>query len=108
MRGDKRKEVNPLDNIYLKLCVSWKVRPVKGQREIKIDSYFIVRSESRCALIKGIESDVHVLVDVTFNNFYSIYIYVKQHFNPCLSTEYTEPAAHFNGNFFTDNQIYVP
>jgi hypothetical protein len=30
------------------------------------------------------------------------------HFNSSLTTEYTETTAHFNGNFDTDNQIYVP
>jgi hypothetical protein len=30
------------------------------------------------------------------------------HFNRCLTTEYIETTAHFNGNFDTDNQIYVP
>jgi predicted dithiol-disulfide oxidoreductase (DUF899 family) len=30
------------------------------------------------------------------------------HFNRCLTAEYSETAAHFNGNFDTDNQIYVP
>jgi hypothetical protein len=30
------------------------------------------------------------------------------HFNECLTSEYSETAAHFNGNFVTDNQIYVP
>jgi hypothetical protein len=29
-------------------------------------------------------------------------------FNRCLTTEYSEITAHFNGNFDTDNQIYVP
>jgi hypothetical protein len=29
-------------------------------------------------------------------------------FNLCLKTEYGETTAHFNGNFDTDNQIYVP
>jgi hypothetical protein len=28
------------------------------------------------------------------------------HFNHCLTTEYNETTAHFNGNFDTDNQIY--
>jgi hypothetical protein len=28
-------------------------------------------------------------------------------FNHCLTTEYSEPTAH-NGNFDTDNKIYVP
>jgi hypothetical protein len=30
------------------------------------------------------------------------------HFNHCLTTEYSETTAHFNGNFDTDNQIYIP
>jgi hypothetical protein len=30
------------------------------------------------------------------------------HFNGCLTTEYSETTAQFNGNFDTDNQIYVP
>jgi hypothetical protein len=29
-------------------------------------------------------------------------------FNRCLTTEYSETAPHFNGNFNTDDQIYVP
>jgi hypothetical protein len=29
------------------------------------------------------------------------------HFNRCLTTVYSETTAHFNGNFDTDNQIYV-
>jgi hypothetical protein len=29
------------------------------------------------------------------------------HFNRCLTTEYSETTAHFNGNCETDNQIYV-
>jgi hypothetical protein len=29
-------------------------------------------------------------------------------FNHCLSTEYSETTADFNGNFDADNQIYVP
>jgi hypothetical protein len=29
------------------------------------------------------------------------------HINRCLTIEYSETTAHFNGNFATDNQIYV-
>jgi hypothetical protein len=32
---------------------------VTGQREIKIECYFRVRSESRCALKQGVGTDVH-------------------------------------------------
>jgi hypothetical protein len=28
--------------------------------------------------------------------------------NRCLTTEYSETTAHFNSNFDTDNQIYLP
>jgi hypothetical protein len=34
-------------------------------------------------------------------------ICVVSHFNRCFPTEYGETTAHFNGNFDTDNQIYV-
>jgi hypothetical protein len=30
------------------------------------------------------------------------------HFNRCLTFEYSGKAAHFNVNFDTDNQIYIP
>jgi hypothetical protein len=30
------------------------------------------------------------------------------HFNRCLTTEYSETAAHCNGNFGTDSQMYGP
>jgi hypothetical protein len=35
-------------------------------------------------------------------------ICVVLYFNRCLTTEYSETTAQFNGNFDTDNQIYVP
>jgi hypothetical protein len=45
----------------------------------------------------------------------SLNIWIKQlhilpvlHFNRCLTTEYGETIANFNGNFDTDKQIYVP
>jgi hypothetical protein len=30
------------------------------------------------------------------------------HFNRCITAEYSETKAHFNGNFDSDNQFYVP
>jgi hypothetical protein len=46
---------------------------------------------------------------------YTVLNWIKQlhtlavlHFNHCWTTEYSETTAHLNGNFDTDNQIYVP
>jgi hypothetical protein len=39
-------------------------------------------------------------------NCYTFYRYCTSKL--CLTTEYSETTAHFNGNFDTDNQIYVP
>jgi hypothetical protein len=36
-----------------------------------------------------------------------LYTLPAMHFNRCL-TQYSETTAHFDGNFDTDNQIYVP
>jgi hypothetical protein len=30
------------------------------------------------------------------------------HFNHCLTIEYSETTAHYNYNYDTDNQIYLP
>jgi hypothetical protein len=47
-------------------------------------------------------------------SFYTELNWIKQlhtlpvlHFNRCLTTEYSQTTAHCNGNFDTDNQIYV-
>jgi hypothetical protein len=53
-----------------------------------------VRSEIRCAIVsKNWIKQLHTLPVL--------------HVNRCLTTEYIETTAHFNGNFDTDNQIYV-
>jgi hypothetical protein len=44
-------------------------------------------------------------VKTELNNLHTLPVL---HFNHCLTTEYSETTAHFNGNFDTDNQIYVP
>jgi hypothetical protein len=45
---------------------------------------------------------------VSKNGIKQLHILTVLHFNRCLTTEYSEITAHFNGNFDTDNQIYIP
>jgi hypothetical protein len=64
-----------------------------------------VRSESRCALIKTRFSIKTTMVSK--NSIKQLNTLPVLHFNRCLTTEYSETTAHFNGNFDTGNQIYV-
>jgi hypothetical protein len=66
-----------------------------------------VHSESRYALIKGVRIDVHERL-YSKNWTKQFHTLPVLHFNRCLTTEYSQTTAHFNGNFDTDNQIYVP
>jgi predicted PurR-regulated permease PerM len=62
-----------------------------------------VRLESRCALTQGVESQLKEPQSVktqTITQFTGTAL--QQLFNN------SETTAHFNGNFDTDNQIYVP
>jgi hypothetical protein len=64
-----------------------------------------VRPESRCSLIKthsSIEKST-----VSKNWIKQLHTLPVLHFNRCLTTEYSETKAHFDGNFDTDNQICV-
>jgi hypothetical protein len=45
---------------------------------------------------------------VSKNRIKQLHTLLVLHLNRCLTTEYNETTAHFNGNFDTDNQIYVP
>jgi hypothetical protein len=66
-----------------------------------------VRSESRCELRKGVFFSIErTTVSKNWNK--QLHTLPVLHFDRCLTTEYSETAAHFNGNFITDNQIYVP
>jgi hypothetical protein len=52
-------------------------------------------------------------VDTGLNPFkfirkYFLLIRLVWHLNRNLTTDYSERTAQFNGNFDTDNQVYVP
>jgi hypothetical protein len=65
-----------------------------------------VRSEIRCALIKPRSSIERTIVSKNWVK--QLHTLPELHFNRCLTTEYSETTVHFNGNFDTDDQIYVP
>jgi hypothetical protein len=61
--------------------------------------------------MKGAGSDVHERLyrpEPELNWLKQLHTLPVLHFNRCLTTEYSETTAHFNGTFHTDNQIYVP
>jgi hypothetical protein len=66
-----------------------------------------VRSESRCALMKGVASEVHQR-RYSKNGIKQLHTLPVLHFNCCLTTEYSETTVYFSGKFDTDIQIYVP
>jgi hypothetical protein len=62
-----------------------------------------VRSEINCALIKTRSSiERTIVIKIWIKHLHTLPVL---HFNHCLTTEYSETTAHFNGNFDTDNQI---
>jgi hypothetical protein len=64
-----------------------------------------VCSESHCALIQMRSS--YERTTVSTNSIKQLHNLPALHLNRCLITEYSKTTAHFNGNFDTDNQIYV-
>jgi hypothetical protein len=96
------------------LCYLLRNVPLDHAYRIPVDFihiiFSIVCSESSCSLTKDVGSDVH-------QRLYRPALWTKRlntlsvlHFNRCLTTVqvYSRTAAHFNGNFDTYNQIYVP
>jgi hypothetical protein len=65
--------------------------------------------------VKELVWSINVLEVISTSDYSGLNTFIEQlhtlpvlHFNRCLTTEYSETTAHFNGNFDTDNQIYVP
>jgi hypothetical protein len=44
---------------------------------------------------------------IVSKNWIKLHTLPVLHFNCCLTTEYSETTTHFNGNFDTDNRIYI-
>jgi hypothetical protein len=65
-------------------------------------TYYTVRSESRCALIKTLSSIEWTIVSK--NRIKQLHTLPVLHFNRCLTSECSEKTAHFNGNFDSDSQ----
>jgi hypothetical protein len=65
-----------------------------------------------CLLERSIQREKHVpqlkKTIVSKNWIKQLHTLPVFHFNRCLTTEYSETTAHCNGNFDTDNLIYVP
>jgi hypothetical protein len=57
---------------------------------------------------KGIDGSARLTAGCVFQWVKQLRTLPVLHFNCCLTTEYSETTAHFNGNFDTDNQIYIP
>jgi hypothetical protein len=60
------------------------------------------------SLCTYVESDVHERLYRPEPRMKQLNTLPISHFNRCLTTEYSEATAHLNGNFDTDNQIYLP
>jgi hypothetical protein len=56
--------------------------------------------------MKGVRSDIHESL-YSKNWITQLRTLPVFHFNRCLTTEYSETTAQFNGNFDIENQIYV-
>jgi hypothetical protein len=63
-----------------------------------------VHSKNRCALIKT-RSSIEIIVSK--NWIKHLPTLTVLHVNRCLTTEYSETTAHFNGNFDIDKNFYL-
>jgi hypothetical protein len=100
-----RKSMCTYKRCWIRL--SWTIVSKKLNLTIKHFTGIALQPLCRCALIKGVGSDVHER-RYSKNWIKQLHTFPVLHFNRCLTTEYSETTAHFNGNVDTDNQSYVP
>jgi hypothetical protein len=86
-------------------CLKWKCQPVNWH-----DPEIFIRhnefGKSLCTYKMCWESIERIIVSK--NWIKQLHTLPVLHFKRCLTTEYSETTAHFNGNFDADKKFYVP
>jgi hypothetical protein len=83
----------PLNNMFDCFSIHYELLIVQCVRKVSVHLQKVLEVTERTIVSKNWIKQLHTLLVL--------------HFNYCLTTEYSETTAHFNGNFDTDNQIYV-